>query len=127
MLTTKTFESKEDLLGFVNGGNVLRRDIELIEAVYGTKYRLWYWMTPPKPQKPPKPPKPEKPKGRPHKSKRGPAYPTKEKARACPYNEAILCSTDATCTGCGWKPMITDVLPEREPTLEEIAWREKDL
>ena len=103
MLTTKTFESKEDLLGFVNGGNVLRRDIELIEAVYGTKYRLWYWMAPPKPQKPPKPPKPPK------------------LPKPCVYNEAILCDTRADCTGCGWQPKTKDALPDREPTLEEIT------
>lgn len=128
MLTTKLFESAEELLDFVNRGNVLRKDVVNIEWFYEfpqREYCLWFWddhVKPPKPPKPPKlpkPPKPPKPKGRPQKSKRGPAYPRKEQAKPCLYNEAILCNTKADCTGCGWKPKTKDVLPDRETTLEE--------
>lgn len=114
MLMTKTFDTKEELLSHVNGGHVKRQDIVMIEAVYGTKYRLWYWMTEEASKKVEK-------ASRPKKHKRGPTYPTKDKAKPCPYNEAISCNTEADCTGCGWMPKTKDALPEREPTLEEIT------
>ena len=109
MLTTKLFESADELLDFVNRGNVLRKDLVKIEEIgerQFREFRLWFFDDHVKPPKLPKLPKPPKPPRQP---------------KPCAYNEAILCDTRADCTGCGWKPKTKDVLPDREPTLEEIT------